>query len=85
MSLLLEGVMILDLTRLLPGPYGTMLLADLGAEVIKVEEPEASDPAREFWPSIGGEGAVFQVMNRNSKSATHSREVQPWAKRWSAR
>ncbi|MEK7220458.1 MAG: CoA transferase, partial [candidate division NC10 bacterium] len=40
MPLLLEGITILDLTRLLPGPYGTMLLADLGAEVVKVEEPE---------------------------------------------
>jgi crotonobetainyl-CoA:carnitine CoA-transferase CaiB-like acyl-CoA transferase len=68
MPLLLEGITILDLTRLLPGPYGTMLLADLGAEVVKVEEPEVGDYAREFSPSIGGEGAVFQAVNRNKKS-----------------
>jgi crotonobetainyl-CoA:carnitine CoA-transferase CaiB-like acyl-CoA transferase len=68
MPLLLEGITILDLTRLLPGPYGTMLLADLGAEVIKVEELEVGDYAREFSPSIGGEGAVFQAVNRNKQS-----------------
>jgi crotonobetainyl-CoA:carnitine CoA-transferase CaiB-like acyl-CoA transferase len=68
MALLLEGITILDLTRLLPGPYGTMLLADLGAEVIKIEEPELGDYAREFSPSIGGEGAAFQAVNRNKKS-----------------
>jgi len=68
MPLLLEGIAILDLTRLLPGPYGTMLLADLGAEVVKVEEPEVGDYAREFSPSVGGEGALFQAVNRNKKS-----------------
>ncbi len=68
MALLLEGITILDLTRLLPGPYGTMLLADLGAEVIKIEEPEVGDYAREFPPSVGGEGAAFQAVNRNKKS-----------------
>lgn len=70
MPLLLEGITILDLTRLLPGPYGTMLLADLGAEVIKVEEPKVGDSAREFSPTVGGEGALFQVVNRNKKSLT---------------
>jgi crotonobetainyl-CoA:carnitine CoA-transferase CaiB-like acyl-CoA transferase len=68
MALLLEGITILDLTRLLPGPYGTMLLADLGAEVVKIEEPEVGDYAREFEPSVGGEGAAFQAVNRNKKS-----------------
>ena len=42
----LEGIKILDLTRLLPGPYGTMLFGDLGAEVIKIEEPERGDYSR---------------------------------------
>ncbi len=68
MTLLLEGITILDLTRLLPGPYGTMLLADMGAQVLKVEEPGVGDYAREFPPSIGGEGAVFQAVNRNKQS-----------------
>jgi crotonobetainyl-CoA:carnitine CoA-transferase CaiB-like acyl-CoA transferase len=68
MALLLEGITILDLTHLLPGPYGTMLLADLGAEVVKIEEPEVGDSARVFEPSVGGEGAVFQAVNRNKKS-----------------
>ncbi len=76
MTLLLEGITILDLTRLLPGPYGTMLLADLGAEVIKIEEPEVGDYAREFSPSVGGEGAAFQAVNRNKKSVALNLKVE---------
>jgi crotonobetainyl-CoA:carnitine CoA-transferase CaiB-like acyl-CoA transferase len=66
----LEGIKILDLTRLLPGPYGTMLLADLGAEVIKIEEPEQGDYARWNLPQINGVGSRHLLLNRNKKSVT---------------
>ncbi|MEW6731779.1 MAG: CaiB/BaiF CoA-transferase family protein [Acidobacteriota bacterium] len=66
----LNGIRILDLSRLLPGPYCTMLLADLGAEVIKIEEPNDGDPARRIPPYIKEEGALFLNVNRNKKSVT---------------
>ncbi len=64
------GVRILDLSRLLPGPYCSLLFADLGAEVIKVEEPGRGDYARTTRPSWGdsGVGAYFLLLNRNKKS-----------------
>lgn len=67
---LLEGVRVLDLSRMLAGPYGSMLLADMGAEVIKVEEPEAGDPMRAMGPPFlpDGESAYFLAINRNKKS-----------------
>jgi crotonobetainyl-CoA:carnitine CoA-transferase CaiB-like acyl-CoA transferase len=66
----LEGIRILDLTRLLPGPYGTMLLGDLGAEVIKIEEPEQGDYARWYPPHIRQVGSRHLLLNRNKKSIT---------------
>jgi crotonobetainyl-CoA:carnitine CoA-transferase CaiB-like acyl-CoA transferase len=65
----LEGLRVLDLTRLLPGPFCTMLLADLGADVIKVEEPNGGDPARHF-AGEGATGSVFLLVNRNKRSIT---------------
>jgi crotonobetainyl-CoA:carnitine CoA-transferase CaiB-like acyl-CoA transferase len=59
----LDGLRVLDLTRLLPGPFCTMLLADLGADVIKVEEPTGGDPAR-------NSGSLFVLVNRNKRSLT---------------
>jgi crotonobetainyl-CoA:carnitine CoA-transferase CaiB-like acyl-CoA transferase len=64
----LEGIRVLDMSRMLPGPYCTMMLADLGAEVIKVEEPRIGDPTRWSHPMAGGQGAAFQLVNRNKKS-----------------
>lgn len=58
----------LDLTRLLPGSYATMLLADLGAEVIKIEAPGIGDWSREPSPIFGGTNALFANINRNKKS-----------------
>jgi len=58
----LTGTRVLDLSRLLPGPYCTMLLADLGADVVKVEEPGRGDYMRDLIPSI------FQAVNRNKRS-----------------
>jgi len=66
----LEGITILDLTRLLPGPYGTMLLGDLGAEVIKIEEPEQGDYARWYPPHIREIGSRHLLLNRSKKSIT---------------
>ena len=69
MSQMLRGIRVLDLTRMLAGPYATMLLADLGAEVIKVEEP-AGDPIRRMGPPFEADGraAYFMAVNRNKKS-----------------
>ena len=58
----------LDLTRLLPGGYATMLLADLGAEVIKIEAPGVGDGTREASPIFGGSNALFGQINRNKRS-----------------
>lgn len=63
----LEGLRILDFTRVLAGPLATALLADLGAEVIKVEPPQGDD-YRAIGPMRNGESALFNVMNRNKKS-----------------
>src|SRR5688500_1588379 len=59
----LSGVTVVDLTRVLAGPYCTMVLADLGARVIKVEGP-GGDDAREFGPFIDGRSAYFESINR---------------------
>ncbi|MFN7134641.1 MAG: CoA transferase, partial [Myxococcales bacterium] len=64
----LTGLRILDLSRLLPGPYCTLLLSDLGAEVAKVEDPEGGDYIRHMPPSAGEQSALFHALNRNKKS-----------------
>ncbi len=64
----LEKIKVLDFTRVLAGPFCTMMLADLGAEVIKVERPVEGDDARSFGPFIGNESAYFISINRNKKS-----------------
>jgi formyl-CoA transferase/CoA:oxalate CoA-transferase len=67
----LEGIKVLDLTRFLAGPYCSMILADLGAEVIKVERPGTGDGSRQWGPPfIQGESAYFLSINRNKKSIT---------------
>lgn len=66
----LTGVRVLDLTRVLAGPYTTMLLADLGAEVVKVEEPGVGDEARRIGPFADGVSAYFVSINRGKKSLT---------------
>jgi CoA-transferase family III len=67
----LDGIRVLDLTRVLSGPYCTMLLGDLGAEVIKVERPSEGDDTRAFAPPFqGDQAAYFLSINRNKKSIT---------------
>jgi crotonobetainyl-CoA:carnitine CoA-transferase CaiB-like acyl-CoA transferase len=80
---LFDGVRILDLSRMLAGPYGSLLLADMGAEVIKVEDPDGGDPMRAMGPPYlpDGDSAYFLAVNRNKKSVvidltkTDGREV----------
>lgn len=65
----LEGVRILDLSRVLAGPYATMVLGDLGADVLKVEHPERGDDTRHWGPPFAGdESAYFLSINRNKRS-----------------
>lgn len=66
----LNGVRIIDLSRLLPGPLATMLMADMGAEVIKVEDPNAPDYTRFMPPQLKGEGVNYLALNRNKKSVS---------------
>lgn len=66
----LAGLTVLDLTRLLPGAYCTQMLADLGADVIKVEEPGRGDYNREFPPINVKESGSFLLLNRNKRSVT---------------
>lgn len=66
----LSGIRVLDCTRVLAGPYATMVLADLGADVVKVEEPTRGDEAREVGPFIGRPSAYFISLNRGKKSLT---------------
>ncbi len=64
----LDGVRVLDLSRLLPGPYATLVLADLGADVVKVEDPQGGDPVRWMPPLAGEQSGFFHALNRNKRS-----------------
>ena len=63
----LAGIRVLDLTRLLPGPVATLHLADLGAEVIKIEDPQIGDYARTLGTGSGEDSAYFRMINRNKQ------------------
>ncbi len=70
MSPALEGIRVLDLTEALAGPYCTMILGDLGADVIKIERPGTGDQSRRWGPPfVGSESAYFLAVNRNKRSA----------------
>ncbi|MEM1139010.1 MAG: CaiB/BaiF CoA-transferase family protein [Pseudomonadota bacterium] len=64
----LAGTVIVDLTRVLAGPFATLLLNDLGAEIIKVEAPNGGDDARSFGPFVDGRSAYFMSLNRGKQS-----------------
>jgi crotonobetainyl-CoA:carnitine CoA-transferase CaiB-like acyl-CoA transferase len=64
----LEGVRVLDLTRVLAGPFATQNLGDLGAEILKIEPPGKGDETRQFAPFVGGESHYFLALNRSKKS-----------------
>ena len=64
----LKDILVLDLTRVLVGPYCTMILSDLGARVIKVEAPEIGDDSRKFGPFIDDQSAYFMSLNRGKES-----------------
>lgn len=66
----LQGIKIIDLTRVLAGPYCSMFFADMGADVIKVELPEKGDDTRAYVPTFRGESAYFINLNRNKRSIT---------------
>src|SRR5262245_11550279 len=66
----LDGVRVIDLTRVVAGPYCTMMLGDMGAEVIKIEEPLHGDDSRGWGPFIDGWSSFFLQLNRSKKSVT---------------
>ncbi|HWR29720.1 MAG TPA: CoA transferase [Negativicutes bacterium] len=66
----LEGLRVLDLSRVLAGPYCTMMLADYGADIVKIEPPKVGDDSRAYGPFIGKESAYFMSLNRNKRSMT---------------
>jgi crotonobetainyl-CoA:carnitine CoA-transferase CaiB-like acyl-CoA transferase len=66
----LDGIRVIDLSRVLAGPYASLLLADMGAEVIKIEEPGRGDDTRAWPPFQGGEATYFMSVNRGKKSLT---------------
>ena len=68
MALPLDGVKVLDFTAIMAGPYCTLMLADMGAEVIKIESFPEGDGSRKFDPGVNGESYCFAVLNRNKKS-----------------
>ncbi len=71
MARALEGIRVLDLSRVLAGPYCTMVLGDLGADVLKIEQPGSGDDTRRWGPPwAGGESAYYLCVNRNKRSVT---------------
>ena len=64
----LQDLKVVDLTRTLAGPFCTMMLGDMGADVIKIEEPSRGDETRSWTPFWNGEGTQFLTFNRNKRS-----------------
>src|SRR4029079_16184550 len=64
----LQGVRVIDLTRVVAGPFCTMMLGDMGAEVLRIEEPQHGDDSRGWGPYINGWGSFCRELNRSKKS-----------------
>ena len=64
----LAGITIIDMSRILAGPYCTLLMAELGARVIKIEDPRGGDDSRQYGPFIDGESVYFAAVNRGKES-----------------
>jgi alpha-methylacyl-CoA racemase len=73
----LDGIRVLDLSRLLPGPFLTMVLADLGADVVKVEDPRLGDYLRQIPPAVNGISGRFLVLNRGKRSLALDLKSEP--------
>lgn len=73
----LRGIRVLDLSRLLPGPYLTMVLADMGADVVKIEDPKLGDYLRAFPPGKGGMSGRFLAINRGKRSLALDLKAAP--------
>jgi len=73
----LDGIKVLDLSRLLPGPYCSMLLADMGAEVIKIEDPQIGDYIRWMPPMIGNNSGIHVILNRNKSAMKLNLKAKP--------
>jgi len=77
----LAGVRVIDLTRVLAGPFCAMSLGDMGAEVIKIEEPGKGDDTRGWPPFVSGEATYFLSVNRNKNSPTLNMKAHvAWSK-----
>jgi crotonobetainyl-CoA:carnitine CoA-transferase CaiB-like acyl-CoA transferase len=85
----LDGIVVLDLSRVLAGPLATMLLADLGARVVKVEDPRGGDVSRAWKPPVlGGEATYYLSVNRRKESAAvdlGTPEGREFVRRWAAK
>jgi len=66
----IQDIKILDLSRVFAGPHGSMILSDLGAEVVRIEAPQSTDSIREWWPFVDDESTYYMSANRNKKSVT---------------
>ena len=73
---ILDGLKVVDCTQILAGPFCTMMLGDMGADIIKVEKPNGGDDIRRFGPPfIEGESAAFLMINRNGGQNRISHEI----------
>ena len=70
MSRPLQGIKVVDFSTLLPGPLCTLLLAEAGAEVIKVERPGGGDEMRSYTPRVGADSVNFALLNRGKRSVS---------------
>ena len=64
----LSGILVVDLSRILAGPYCTLLMAEMGARVVKVESPKGGDDARAYGPYVNGRSTYFASVNRGKQS-----------------